>query len=123
MDEGEGVLEKDIEFDAALDKVGSARGKLRKKLVEENPDMEKLFSEQTDAQKAWGKLIGKVILSRSNDQLEEVFSWWATEYNGGVQLGNVERITAFFHALASLGCDDAHYRILRRMYVRANTNE
>jgi len=124
MGEVKEVLAKDdAEFEKELDKVGTARGRLRRKLTESDDEMAKMFSEQTEMQKAWGKLIGKIILAKSNDQIEDAFSWWAQEYNGGVQLGNVERITSFFHALASLGCDDAHYRILRRMYVKANTNE
>lgn len=119
----EAAFKDDEEFLGELEKVGSERGKLRRKLEEENPELSRLFGEQTEAQKAWGRLVGKIIMARSNDDVERAFDWWAVEYNQGVALGNVERITAFFHALASLGCSDGKYRILRRMYIQAATNE
>jgi hypothetical protein len=113
----------DTEFESELDKVASSRGKLRRKLEADDPEFAKAFSEQTEAQKAWGKLLGKLILSRSNDDVENAFTWFEVEHLEGKTLPNVDRMVAFFHAIGSLGCDDSHYRILRRMYIRANTND
>lgn len=124
MDEGAEVFSKDdAEFEKELDKVGTARGRLRRKLSEDNPELAKMFEEQTPQQKAWGRLIGKLILARSNAEVEDAFSWFSVEFNEGIELRNQDKAMAFFHAIASNGCDDAHYRILRRMYVKANTNE
>ncbi len=113
----------DEEFEAELDKVGSARGRLRRKLEGGNPEFAKAMEEQTPAQKAWGHLLGKLMVSRSNEQVEDSFTWFEVEHLVGKKLPNLDRIVALFHAVGSLGCDDAHYRILRRMYIRANTNE
>jgi transposase len=113
----------DKEFEEELDKSGSKRGKLRKKLTEQNPEFVKMFEEQTPEQRAWGKLIGMLILAKSNDQVEEAFEWIRDSTNEGVDLTNTQKAVAFFHAIASLGVDAAHYRMLRRMYIQANTNE
>lgn len=121
LEKGEGAL--DTEFEAELDKVGSNRGKLRRKLEEDNPEFAKAFSEQTPEQKAWGHLLGKLILARSNEMVEDAFTWFEVEHLEGKKLPNIDRMVAFFHAIGSLGCDDSHYRILRRMYIRANTND
>ena len=113
----------DKEFEEELDKVGTERGKLRRKVTESDPEMAKLFEEQTPAQRAWGKMLGKLILANSNDEVEAAFTWVAAEINGGRELRSVEKITALFHAMGSLGADDAHYRIIRRMYIKAKTND
>jgi hemoglobin-like flavoprotein len=113
----------DEEFEAELDKVGSARGKLRRKMIDEDPELAKVFNEQTPAQRAWGKMLGKLILATSNDEVEAAFMWGAAEINEGRELKPVEKITALFHAMGSLGADDAHYRIIRRMYIKAKTND
>lgn len=113
----------DEEFEGELDKVATERGKLRRKLSDQNPEMAKLFEEQTPEQKAWGRCVGKLIVARSNDQVEDAFKWFEMEALEGKTLPNAERAMGFFHAIASIGCDDAHYRILRRMYVRAITND
>jgi len=124
MDEGKGVLEQDDrELDGILAKKAGGRGRLRKEAEKEGGEFAALFEGQTDAQKAWGRLIGKLMVAKSNEAVEQAFDWWAMEYNKGIALVNAERAVAFFHAVGSLGVDDAHYRILRRMYVKANTNE
>ena len=120
MDE---VEKKDEEFESELDKASSARGRLKRKLTEQNPEFAKVFEEQTPEQRAWGKLIGMLILSKSNDDVEKAFDWIRDEINEGVEMTNTQKAVAFFHAIASLGVDGAHYRILRRMYIKANTNE
>ena len=117
------VAEKDVEFEEELDKVGTERGKIRRKLAESDPDMAKLLEEQTPAQKAWGRMIGKIILARSNDEIETAFAWGAAEVKEGVALSPTEKITALFHATGSLGADEAHYRIIRRMYIKAKMND
>jgi hypothetical protein len=121
MDADEAVVDKDFESD--LEKAGSHRGKLRRGLSEKDPELAKLFNEQSDAQRAWGHLIGKIIVAKNIEAIEDAFDWWKVEHGDGIALTNTEKITAFFHALASLGSDDAHYRILRRMFLKANTNE
>lgn len=122
MEEGAAAVE-DAEFEKELDKAGSRRGALRRALERSDPEVSKLFSEMTPEQLAWGKLVGRIILAKSNDEVEDAFTWWKDEFNDGVELRNQEKVMAFFHAVGSLGCDDAHYRILRRMYIKANTNE
>jgi hypothetical protein len=113
----------DAEFDAELDKVGSSRGKLRRKLSDADPEMARMLEEQTPVQKAWGRMVGKLILARSNDEIEAAFMWGAAEINAGVEFKPVEKITALFHATGSLGCDESHYRMIRRMYVKAKMND
>jgi hypothetical protein len=103
--------------------VCTARGKLRRKLAEADPAMAKMLEEQTPAQKAWGRMIGKIILARSIDEIEAAFAWGAAEVKEGVALSPTERITALFHATGSMGADEAHYRIIRRMYIRAKMND
>ena len=85
-----------------------------------DPEFKKLFDEQTPEQKAWGRLIGKIILARSNAQVEEAFDWWAVEHNGGMGLKTQDKVVALFHAIGSLGCDESQYRVLRQMYIKAN---
>jgi len=113
----------DDEFEEELDKVGTNRGKLRRKLADTDPDMARMLNEQTPQQKAWGKMLGKLILAMSNEEIEAAFTWGAAEINDGRDLKPVEKITALFHAVGSLGADDAHYRIIRRMYIKAKTND
>ena len=120
MDE---ITKDDAEFEKEIDESKPKRGKLRDKLTEQNPEFAKLFEDQTPEQRAWGKLIGMLILARSNEQVEDAFDWIKDETNDGVELTNTQRAVAFFHAIASLGVDAAHYRMLRRMYIKANTNE
>jgi transposase len=120
MDE---VIEKDAEFEKELDASSSARGRLKRKLTEQNPEFAKVFEDQTPEQRAWGKLIGMLILAKSNEQVELAFDWIRDETNEGVEMTNTQKAVAFFHAIASLGVDGAHYRMLRRMYIKANTNE
>jgi hypothetical protein len=113
----------DEEFEKELDAAGSGRGKLRRKLKQQDPRLAELYEEQTPAQKAWGRLIGKLILSRSNDEVEAAFDWMRDQADDKVELTNTQKAVALFHAVGSLGVDAAHYRILRRMYIKANTNE
>ena len=115
--------EDDAEFEKELDKVGTNRGKLRRKMTDSDPELAKVFGEQTPQQIAWGKMLGKLILANSNDEIEAAFTWGAAEINEGIELKPVEKITALFHAMGSLGADDAHYRIIRRMYIKAKTND
>lgn len=123
MAEIEDPVVDDGEFEDALDKAGTSRGKLRRKLKESDPALAKMLEEQTPAQKAWGKMLGKLILANSNEEIEAAFTWGAAEINDGKELRPVEKITALFHAMGSLGADDAHYRIIRRMYIKAKTND
>lgn len=123
MAEIEDPVVDDAEFEDALDKAGTSRGKLRRKLKESDPELAKMLEEQTPAQKAWGKMLGKLILANSNEEIEAAFTWGAAEINDGKELRPVEKITALFHAMGSLGADDAHYRIIRRMYIKAKTND
>lgn len=118
---GEGEI--DAEFEEALAAEGSGRGKLRRELEKKDPALAQMFNEQTEAQKAWGLLIGKLIAAKSNDAVEEAFDWWAKEFNSGVDLKYAEKMVAFFHAVGTLGSDGKKYRILRRMYIMANTND
>jgi hypothetical protein len=113
---------EDKDFDGELEPI-THRGKLKEELEKSDPKLAELFEEQSDEQKAWGKLIGMLLLSKSNDDVENAFDWTATAINNGVELSNTQKAVAFFHAIASLGVDGAHYRILRRMYIKANTNE
>lgn len=113
----------DEEFEKELDKAGSGRGKLRRKLKEQDPEFAKVFEEQTPEQKAWGKLIGKLLLSKSNEDIESAFDWAKTELNDGIDLKYSDKAVALFHAIGSLGVDATHYRMLRRMFIKANTNE
>jgi hypothetical protein len=78
------------------------------------------FSEMTPAQKAWGKLIGKLLESRGSGQVEDSFSWFAVEHNGGAALSPRDRMLALFQAAECLGCEEAHYRLIRRMFILAN---
>jgi len=119
----EGDFEKDEEFEENLDAISSGRGKLRRKMQEQNPEFAKVFEEQTPEQRAWGKLIGKLILSKSNDDVESAFDWFSEEIKGDgekIDLTYAQKMVAMFHAIGSLGIDAAHYRILRQMYVKAN---
>lgn len=117
------VQEVDQEFEEELDKVGSARGKLRRKMAEDDPELAKALGEMTPEQKAWGRLVGKLIVAGSNDEIENAFSWAAAEMNGNVDLRPAEKIMALFHAMGSLDADEAHYRIIRRMYLKAKMND
>ena len=120
MDKDEG---EDREFDAEVEKAKSGRGRLRDALSKQNPELAKLYEEQTPAQRAWGKLIGKLMLARSNDDVEAAFEWAKNEMNENIDLTYTQKAVAFFHAIGSLGIDAAHYRMLRRMFIKANVNE
>jgi hypothetical protein len=113
----------DEEFEKELDKAGSGRGRLRRKLKEQDPEFAKVFEEQTPEQKAWGKLIGKLLVAKSNDDVEAAFDWVKDEIHDGIELSYTNKAVALFHAIGSLGVDAAHYRMLRRMFIKANTNE
>jgi hypothetical protein len=113
----------DEEFEKELDKVGTARGKLRRKLSDADPELANMMGEQTPQQRAWGKMLGKLIVAMTNEEIEAAFTWGAAEINEGIELKPVEKITALFHAIGSLGADETHYRIIRRMYIKAKMND
>ena len=121
MDEGkEDDVKVDPEFEGLVDKATSKRGRLRRELFKKDPELAKSFMEQSPEQVAWGQLVGKLTDADSNAKVEDAFTWFSNEHNKGIALRNPERIMAFFHALASSGCDDAKYRVIRQMYVKAN---
>jgi transposase len=119
----EEAAKEDKEFEEELEKAGTKRGSLRRALEKKDPELAKKLLEQTPEQVAWGKLIGMLISAKSNEEVEKAFDWIKDEVGEGVELTNTQKAVAFFHAIASLGVDGAHYRMLRRMYIKANTNE
>jgi len=115
--------QKDAEFEKEIDKRKGGRGRLRDLMKKKDPELAKAFQDMTPAQRAWGQMLGELIQAKSNDDIESAFDEFAEEHNDKIQLTNIERITAFFHALASVDTDDVQYRILRRMFLKAITNE
>ena len=67
---------QDKDFDEEVNRIGTARGALRRKLQDENPEMAKMFQELTPAQKAYGQLSGKLMEARSFEDIENAFAWW-----------------------------------------------
>ena len=105
---------------------GGSRAELRMALAEaDDPGVRALadaFAEMTPEQRAWGKLVGKLLEAHGNAEVDSAFSWFEVEHLKGGVLSLRERMLALFQAAESLGCDEAHYRLVRRMYVLANTN-
>jgi hypothetical protein len=101
------------------------RSELKEALSEAgNPALQALadsFDEMTPGQRAWGKLVGKLLEATGNEGVELAFDWFAVEHGGGVALQPRERMLALFQAAECLGCDEAHYRLIRRMFIAANT--
>lgn len=98
--------------------LGHPIGEARKEAEANAPEM---FGQLTEAQRAWGKLIGKIILAESNDDIEDAFTWFAEEHNDKLQLRSQDRMMAFFHALGSISLDERSYREIRQMYLKAKS--
>lgn len=95
-----------------------ATGTMRDHLIEE-VGMESLFKGLTPEQKAHGNLIGKLLNKdcRSYEQIEAAFTWFEQEHNGGVQLDFRHKMLCIFQAAETLGCDQTHYNLIRKMYL------
>lgn len=110
----------DIMVDDEIEARGSKRDKLRDKMAGKDPKLAELFNEMSPQEKAWGKLVGKLILARSNEQVDDAFTWFKMEMDEEKDLSFTNRALALFHAIASQDMTEATFRILRQMYVRAN---
>lgn len=102
---------------AVFDK-STATGTRRDHLVEEQ-GMGEMFKELTPRQKSLGILIGKILNkdTRTFEQIEDIFSWYEKEHNAGAQLGYPERMMVIMQAAGTLGCTQAIYNLIRKMYL------
>jgi hypothetical protein len=96
----------------------TATGTARNHAIEE-AGLADLFNELTPEQKAHGNLIGKLLdkKTRTFEQIEEAFEWFAHEHNKGIQLDYRHKMLCLFQAAEMLGCDQQHYNLIRKMYL------
>ena len=104
------------------ERIGSARSAVMEQ-VKYDPNLSKAFKELTPAQKAGGRLIGKLLETGfGNAAVDAAFSWWEIEHNGGVALDLVKKNIALVEAIAAttMGGGDENYRNLRKVFVALN---
>ena len=101
------------------DRIASGRNELKTALETHDPELAKSFAEMTPEQKAAGKLVSALIegADRGNAGIEDAFTWWTLEHNGGVEIDNFNKCLSLFMAIES-GCDpqsDETYRGVRKI--------
>jgi hypothetical protein len=99
-------------------KRSEATGTHRDHLIEDQ-GLGDLFADLPPEQKALGLLMGKILNkdTRSFDQIEEAFSWYEKEKNGGIQLGYPQKIMVLIQVTGMLGGDQRIYNLIRKMYL------
>lgn len=109
-------MEKDI--NQLLDRANRT-GSIRDTLKEE-AGLEEVFKTMSPEEKSHGKLIGKILASHGNVDIESAFTWFEQEYNGGNPLDWRHKMLTIFQAAETLGCDQEHYNLIRKMYLTVN---
>lgn len=105
------------------DRFGTARQALEEHLNENHKNLAPIFSEMTPEEKKAGKLVGKLLEKGfGNAQIDDAFTWWEQEHNGGEVLPwvrkNIALIEAInFHAQIS---GETGYRTLRKVLIAMN---
>ncbi len=94
-------------------------GTARNALMEEG-DFAEMFKAMTPEEKAHGHLIGKILQSHGNADIEAAFTWFEQEHNKGVQLDYRHKMLTLFQAAETLGCDQPSYNLIRKMYLTVN---
>lgn len=116
------VLERaEASIEEELEKVGTARGRLRRKLEEVDPEISAAFNELTPKQKMGGELVGKIIAARSWSDIAEAFDWYRVAANEGIDLSSSQKKEAILVAYAHGSPQDkeASVRILGKLYLKA----
>ncbi len=112
----------------ALDRdsrIGTARQELLEAVNDPANPLNKFadaFKEASEEEKKAGKLIGKLLSSLGNKQIDDAFAWYAVEHNGGEELSQFQQnmaLTAAIQTAAGASLDG--YRQLRRVLVVLNT--
>lgn len=123
------VEPEDEEFEAEVDALLPRKERFIKELLakgdtEKAEELAKMMAPPTEAQADYGKLLRELKDARSLDQIENAFDWWHKKYTVDAPAHNGFKVTAFITSLGSFGgLDDAHYRILRRMFLKASMAE
>ena len=118
-----GVIAADIARDEQ--RVGTIRQNMIAEF-EEQADLASLkesFNKMTPEQKAWGKLVGKLLSVNGNADVEDAFTWFQEEYPNFGELTNRDKCLAMFQAAETMDLNDPSiYRGIRKIFVLMNTN-
>lgn len=107
---------------AALDdRIGSNRAAMMNELEEQGDALRDAFAAMTPAQKAYGKLVGKLLASNGNVDIENAFNWFEVEYD--IKLSVMERCLALFQAAESLDMTEQTYRGIRKIFNLMNKKD
>lgn len=82
------------------------------------------FREMTPFDKALGHLFGKLMQATGNQQVDNAFIWFESEYSellGGKPFDNLQKNMILTNVLQQIiGADENGYRTLRQVLVRLN---
>lgn len=82
------------------------------------------FREMTPFDKALGHLFGKLMQARGNQQVDNAFIWFESEYAellGNKPFDNLQKNMLLTNVLQQIiGADESGYRTLRQVLVRLN---
>lgn len=103
------------------DRIGSNRSAVMNELEERGDALRDAFAQLTPQQKAYGKLVGKLLASNGNADIESAFSWFEVEFD--MKLSFIERCLALFQAAESLDMTEQTYRGVRKIFTLMNKKE
>jgi hypothetical protein len=109
------------------DRIASGRNELKEALGEASPEMIEAFRAMTPEQKARGRLVGAIAegaMRAGNEGVEDAFTEWEKEYNGGEPLSILHRCLALFQTVEA-ACDltEQTYRGVRKIAVTMLMND
>ena len=104
------------------ERVGTNRAELMEALEErQDYNLREQFKAMSPEQKAVGRLIGKLLNSTGNDDIEKAFAWAEIEF--GMSFSLRDRCLALFQAAESLDLTEATYRGIRKIFNLMNRKD